>query len=299
MEAHALTALAPAPEIGPRPAAAATRRLALPTRRDLAFVGPLLAFMLLTFDVPLLLMLGWSVSNPAVTLKHYAYLFQVPVYVKVLANTVRVALISTVACVAVGYPLAYWIRGLGGRGRVVALTLVVLSFWISILIRTYAWIVILGNAGLLNRMLLALGVIGTPLPILYSELGVTIGTVNVLLPFFVLPLYAAMSRIDDRLLQAAASLGAPPRTIFWRVFFPLTGPAVGAGAILVFMLTLGFYITPAVLGGGRVPMVANMLDMLINTFPRWELAAAISTLLLVLVIGFYLLSRWVRTRASV
>src|SRR5262249_17904671 len=172
-------------------------------------------------------------------------------------------------------------RGAALAGRAYSLGLVglVLPFWISTLIRTYAWIVILGNAGVVNRTLHAVGLVGAPLPILYNELGVTIGTVNVLLPFFVLPLYASMLRIDQRLLHAAASLGASQRSIFWRVFFPLTTPAMMAGAILVFMLTLGFYITPAVLGGGRGPMIANMLGMLINTFPRWELASAISPLL--------------------
>jgi putative spermidine/putrescine transport system permease protein len=283
---------------GGRLTMAASSSSSLPRRRDVAFVAPLFVFMLLAFDVPILLMLGWSISNPFATLTHYAYVFRVPVYLKVLGNTVRIAAITTVACVAIGYPLAYWLRGLEGRKRVVALGLVVLPFWISILIRTYAWIVILGNAGLVNRTLLALGLIGAPLPILYNELGVTIGTVNVLLPFFVLPLYATMIRIDDRLLHAAASLGASGRTVFWRVFFPLTAPALTAGAILVFMLTLGFYITPAVLGGGRVPMIANMLDNLINSFPRWERAAAISTLLLVMVSAFYVLSRWIRTRAG-
>jgi len=271
---------------------------ALPRRRDLAFLAPLFVFMLLAFDLPILLMLGWSVSNPGLTLRHYAIVFQVPVYVKVLGNTGRIALITTVVCVALGYPLAYWLRGLAGWARLVGLVGLVLPFWISILIRTYAWIVILGNAGVVNRTLQAVGLVGAPLPILYNELGVTIGTVNVLLPFFVLPLYASMLRIDERLLHAAASLGASHRAIFWRVFFPLTIPAVAAGAILVFMLTLGFYITPAVLGGGRVPMIANMLDMLINTFPRWELAAAISTVLLVLVSAFYLVSRAIRTHAS-
>ena len=270
----------------------------LPSRRDLAFLVPLFVFMLVVFDVPLLVMLGWSLSNPGLTLRHYATVFQVPVYLKVLANTGRIAVVTMIVCVLLGYPLAYWLRGLAGRARLVALLLLVLPFWVSILIRTYAWIVILGNAGVVNRTLQAAGLIGAPLPILYNELGVIIGTVNVLLPFFVLPLYVSMLRIDERLLQAAASLGASQRSIFWRVFFPLTTPAVMVGAILVFMLTLGFYITPAVLGGGRVPMIANMLDMLINTFPRWELASAISALLLVLVSAFYLVSRAIRTHAS-
>ena len=156
-----------------------------------------------------------------------------------------------------------------------------LPFWVSILVRTYAWIVVLGNGGLVNRALQWLGLTDAPVSFLYNELGVTIGMANVLLPFLVLPLFAAMIRIDDRLLQAAASLGAPPRTIFWKVYFPLTLPALAAGALLVFILCLGFYVTPAILGGGRVPMISNLLDTLINQIPRWEQASAISTILLI------------------
>ena len=157
----------------------------------------------------------------------------------------------------------------------------VLPFWVSILVRTYAWIVVLGNGGLVNRSLQWLGLTDAPVSFLYNELGVTIGMANVLLPFLVLPLFAAMIRIDDRLMQAAASLGAPPRTIFWKVYFPLTLPALAAGALLVFILCLGFYVTPAILGGGRVPMISNLLDTLINQIPRWEQASAISTILLI------------------
>jgi ABC-type spermidine/putrescine transport system permease subunit I len=157
---------------------------------------------------------------------------------------------------------------------------------------------VLGNNGVVNRTLLELGVAAEPISFLYNDLGVVIGTTNVLLPFLVLPLFAAMVRIDDRLMFAAASLGAPPRTVFWRVFFPLTLPAFAAGCVLVFILTLGFFITPAILGGGRVPMIANMMDLLINRLPRWELAAAISTLLLALTLGLYALYRAIAARAT-
>lgn len=250
--------------------------------------------MLIAFDLPIALMLGWSIRDPFPTLRHYAYLADTPVYLLVVGNTMRVGLVTMLVCIAIGYPLAYWIQGLSAGPRVAALSLVVLPFWISILIRTYAWIVILGNAGLVNRMLMELGVIELPISFLYNEFGVTVGTVNVLLPFFVLPLYAAMVRVDRRLLQAAESMGASRRTIFWRVFFPQTRSAVAAGSILIFILTLGFYITPAVLGGGRVSMVANMLDTLVNQVPRWELAAAISTVLMVVIIGLYIMSRRLR-----
>jgi putative spermidine/putrescine transport system permease protein len=125
---------------------------------------------------------------------------------------------------------------------------------------------------------------------------VIIGTTNVLLPFLILPLFAAMVRLDNRLFQAAASLGASRMTIFWRIFFPLTLPALAAGAILVFILTLGFFITPAILGGGRVPMIANMMDLLINRLPRWELAAAISTVLLCITLVFFAAYQWINRR---
>ena len=262
------------------------------------FVAPLLAFMLLAFNLPIVLMLSWSIGAPPDVLAHYAQILERAVYLKVLGNTFRIAAIATLACMLLGYPLAYWMRSLTPGRQLIAVALVVLPFWVSILVRTYAWIVILGNDGVVNRVLEGLGLISTPVSFLYNEFGVVLGTVNVLLPFLVLPLFAAMLKLDDRLLQAAASLGASRRTIFWRVFFPLTLPSLAAGAILVFILTLGFFITPAILGGGRVPMIANMLDLLINRLPRWELAAAISTVLLILTLACYAAYRRVGARAQ-
>ncbi|MBS0224282.1 MAG: ABC transporter permease [Proteobacteria bacterium] len=264
------------------------------------YVVPLLVVMFIAFNVPIAYMLGLSFweKGGGFTLEHYAGLFKAPVYLRVLANTMRIALIATLANVLIGYPLALWMRGLGSRGRMVAVALVVLPFWVSLLVRTYAWIVVLGNGGLVNRGLQWLGLTDAPVAFLYNELGVTIGMANVLLPFLVLPLFAAMIRIDDRLLQAAASMGAPPRTIFWKVFFPLTLPALAAGTLLVFILCLGFYVTPAILGGGRVPMISNLLDTLINQIPRWEQASAISTLLLIATLLIFAAYRWFDRKAS-
>ena len=263
-----------------------------------AYVAPLCLFMLLVFNLPIALMLSWSVAAPPDMLAHYGQIFERAVYLKVLGNTFRIALIATAVCVALGYPLAYWMRGLSPGRQMIAIALVVLPFWVSILVRSYAWIVILGNDGLINRMLEGLGLIGTPMSFLYNEFGVILGTANVLLPFLVLPLFASMLRLDDRLLQAAASLGASSWTVFWRVFFPLTLPSLAAGAILVFILSLGFFITPAILGGGRVAMIANMLDLLINRLPRWELAAAISTILMIMTLTCYTAYRRVGARAQ-
>ena len=274
--------------------AAASRRMGA----ELGYVLPLLVLMLTAFVLPIALMLARSVLHPEPTLEHYQALLETTVYLRVLGRTFRIALVTTIACALLGYPLAYWLRGLSPQRQVVAVALVVLPFWISILVRTYAWIVVLGNAGLVNRLLLDLGLAAAPVAFLYNETGVVVGTTNVLLPFLVLPLFAAMLRIDPRLLQAAESLGASRFTVFRRVFFPLSLPALAAGSILVFILTFGFYITPAILGGGRVPMVANALDLLINQFARWEAAAALSTILLVITLACFALSRWVGARGA-
>ncbi len=251
-------------------------------------VLPLLLLMAVGFNLPLLAMLGKSfVGAAGFTLEHFREVFEASAYLKVLASTFRIALITAVVCVVLGYPLAYWLRRLSPRWQMVALALVVVPFWISILVRTYAWIVVLGNAGIVNRGLMALGLIDAPLSFLYNELGVIIGTVNVLLPFLVLPLFAAMIKIDEQLLRAAETLGASPFAVFWRVFFPLSLPALAAGAVLVFILTLGFFITPAVLGGSRVPMIASMLDLFVNQFPNWDLASAISAVLLVVTLALF------------
>lgn len=267
-------------------------------RGTAVYVMPLLVLMVVAFDVPIVLMLAQSVLSPHPTVAHWAELVETPIYLRVLANTFQVAAVTAVVCGLIGYPLAYWMRGLKPGAQLVVVTLVLLPFWISILVRTYAWIVVLGNAGFVNRSLIGLGIIDRPISFLYNVVGVTVGTTNVLLPFLVLPLFAAMLKIDERLLQAAATLGASQRAIFWRVFFPLSLPAFAAGLVLVFILTLGFYVTPAILGGGRVPMISNMLDVLINTLPRWELAAAISTLLLAATLALYAVYRAIAARAS-
>jgi putative spermidine/putrescine transport system permease protein len=262
------------------------------------YVAPLLLFMLLAFNLPLILMLSWSIAAPPDVLAHYGQMFERSVYLKVLGNTFRIALIATSVCAVLGYPLAYWMRSLAPGHQLIAIALVVLPFWVSILVRSYAWIVILGNDGLVNRVLQGLGLTGTPVSVLYNEFGVILGTTNVLLPFLVLPLFASMVKLDERLLQAAASLGASDWTVFRRVFLPLTLPSLAAGAILVFIPTLGFFITPAILGGGRVPMIANMLDLLINRLPRWELAAAISTVLMIITLACYGAYRRICARAQ-
>lgn len=252
---------------------------------------PALLVVVIAFDLPLLAMLGRSVSFPEISAEHFFELFATDLYLKVIGNTFEIAAVVTVVCAVIGYPLAFWMRSLPPGKQIVAVALVVVPFWISVLIRTYAWIAILGNAGIVNSMLLYFGIVTEPVAFLYNKLGVIIGIANALLPFLVLPLFATMVKLDERLMDAARSLGASERAVFWRVFFPLTLPALVGGSLLVFLMSLGFYVTPMILGGGRVPMLVNMLDLLVNRMPNWSLAAAISVLLLFVTLALYAASR--------
>ena len=278
----------------------ATPRRRLRPRWTLALLlAPVLALIALVFDLALLNTAMWSVSDDesgALTARYFREFWTTGAYMRIIWRTLVVAFEVTALTVLLGYPLAYWTTRLSPRLRMVVLGLVVMTFWVSILVRTYAWIVILGNAGLVNRSLQALNLTAGPVEFLYNERGILIGMVNVLLPFLVLPLYAAMARIDTRLLQVAETLGAGATRIFWQVFFPLTVPTLAAAAILVFILSLGFYITPAVLGGGRVPLIANMMDLLINRFARWEIAAVVSVVLMTITLSLYAVYQWLRAR---
>jgi ABC-type spermidine/putrescine transport system permease subunit I len=269
-------------------------------RRSAApFISPLFLLILLGFNIPILLIFNCSISGPhGFTLAAYQDILKTPVFLKVVGNTFRITIITTAVVATLGYVLAYWITGLTPRLRNAALAMVVLSFWVSVLVRTYAWIVVLGNAGVVNRFLQWSGLREAPVAFLYNDLGVIIGMANIQLPLLVLPLYAAMARIDPRHMQAAASLGASNRVIFWKVFFPQTVPALLSGIMLVVILCLGFYVTPAILGGGRVPMVANMLDTYINSIPKWELASAVSIVLLIFTLLLFGIYRRLDVRAG-
>lgn len=269
-------------------------------RWDLVLLlAPLTLLILLLFDVPVLTTAYWSLTDAdtgAWTLRNFREFAESNAYWRIIWRTLLISFEVTMATVLLGYPLAYWASGLGTRARMVVLGLVVMTFWVSILVRTYAWIVILGNGGLVNRALQWFGWTTKPVSFLYNEFGIIVGMTNVLLPFLILPLVAAMTRVDKRLLQVAETLGASRLRIFWQVFFPLTLPTLAASSIMVFILSLGFYITPAVLGGGKVPLIANMMDMLINRFARWEMAAVVSVVLMAITLTLYAIYQWLRER---
>jgi putative spermidine/putrescine transport system permease protein len=229
---------------------------------------------------PLGRILAMSFDRPWPTLAHYRELFTDPFTLRVLVQTLRVSAEITLLCLVLGYPLAYGMLMSGPRAQRVMAILVILPLWTSILVRTYAWMIILGRNGLANEALMALGLVDQPAKLLYTRFAVYVGMVHIMLPFMVLPLYAVMRRVDLGLVAAASSLGAGPRQAFLWVFLPLSLPGVAAGVLLVFMVSLSMFVIPAVLGGLTDITYVMAIEKQVNELNNWELASAMSVLLL-------------------
>jgi putrescine transport system permease protein len=208
---------------------------------------------------------------------------------RVYASSLGLAALATALCLLVGYPVAFAIARAPGVWRQLLLFLVMLPFWTSFLIRVYAWIAILQPSGLVNRLLLAAGLIETPLPLLYNGFSVTLGLVYSYLPFMILPLYGSLSRLDENLVEAAADLGAPPHRAFLNVILPLSLPGIAAGCLLVFIPAVGEFVIPDLLGGPGTLMVGKMLWQEFFDNVDWPAAAAIA-MALVIVLTFPLLA---------
>lgn len=250
----------------------------------LALLAPALAIVLLLLIVPLG-WLGWQSlrDDSGFTLIHYERFLSDPVYWKTFLQTFRIALTVTLVAVLLGYPVAYVAAGLPGRWGMLVLAMVLLPFWTSVLVRAYAWLILLQRTGLVNSALKSAGLIEAPLPLVNNEFGTVMATIHILLPFMVLPLYATMQKIPKELTMAGSSLGGTPLHVFIRVFLPLSLPGLIAGMVLVFVLTLGFYITPELLGGGRTYMVSMLVSRNIEVYNEWGAASSISVVLMVCV----------------
>ena len=250
-------------------------------------VSPLLVLLVVFYLYPLLNLFPESVfGEGGLTLKHFHRFFSVPLYSRILIRTIRISFIVTVICFGVGYPVAYFLAEIKNPKIAAGLLVcVLLPFWTSILVRTYAWVVLFQSRGLINSFLLRTHLVEKPVDLLYNEFAVIVGMVHVLLPFMILPIYSVLRNLDRSLIRAARNLGA---TFFWTfimVIFPLSLPGVGAGAMFVFILALGFYITPAVLGGARTLMISTLIDQQINRLFNWDFAAAIAVVLLIVTIA--------------
>lgn len=282
-----------------RPREGPGRRLVGPVVNRWAVLAlPAIVFLVAFFLVPLVAMSSRSVTEPAgAGLDNYAKFFGADANLRILRNTFWAATIATLACLVVGYPYAYLMSIVRPRIAGLLLIAVLLPFWSSLLVRTFAWQVILRDTGVINTFLLDLGVIAEPLPLVFNTLGVILGMTHVLLPFMVLPLYAVMRRIDPEYGRAAASLGAPPLSAFLRVFVPLSLPGVLAGCLLVFVLALGFYITPAMLGSPRESMLSQYIVQQVQQRLDWGFGSAMAVLLMLLtLIILFVASRLVRLR---
>ena len=262
-------------------------------------------WLLLFFLTPFLIVFKISLADPLVaqppftplfqksvetglsiytTFDNYLYLFQDSLYLVTYINSVKLAFISTCFCLLIGYPIAYGIARSPQPTRNILLLMVVVPFWISFLLRVYAWMGILKTKGLLNGLLLWTGIIDQPLELLYTDTAVYIGMIYSYLPFMILPLYANLEKLDIRLLEAAADLGARPWKVFKDITFPLSIPGVIAGCLLVFIPAIGEYVIPALLGGADTLMIGRLLfdEFFLNR--DWPVASAVAIVLLMLLV---------------
>jgi putative spermidine/putrescine transport system permease protein len=243
-------------------------------------VLPFLAVVVVLYLGPIANILWLSVTDPKPGLGNYAKLFESDSLVRIIMTTLRTCVITTIVSVALGYLVAYTVVHALAREKAWMLTFVLLSFWISVLVRTFAWIMLLGNNGVVNNALSDIGLISEPIAFMRNELGVLIGMVQYMIPYAVLPLLANMQGLDPRVMQASRSLGASGLQTFLRVYLPLTKPGIIAAALLVFIISLGFYVTPAILGGGKVLMIAEYISVQILVTLRWGTAAMLAALML-------------------
>ncbi len=237
-------------------------------------------------------------DETGLSLANYARMVIEPAYLATFEVTLELSLLVTLLAVLLGYPLAYMIALLPRRAATICLTLVLVPFWTALLVRTYAWLVLLQRRGIVNTLLEKWGLIDQPLALVHNFTGTAIGMLHIMIPFLVLPVYANMRALDRDMMRAAASLGASPARAFWRVFLPLTFPGLTAGTVMVFVICLGFYVTPQFLGGGRVTTVSMKIQQNVTTYVDWGAASALGVVLFAMTMGiFWLTSRLLPLRA--
>src|SRR5580692_3026060 len=262
-----------------------------PRDRTLLLMLPALAMLIFMFVVPLVLFFVRTFTEfdgtTADFIDQARDLLLSQAYLTALGTTNWISAIVTATVLLIGYPIAYYLTTATGIGVSIVVLSIVLPYFTSIIVRTFSWMVLLGEHGLVNNVLMATGLVHSPLPLMYNRLGVLIGMSYVLLPYMVLTLYAAMRAIDPSLLRASAGLGASGWYTFWRVYFPLSRHGVLSGALIVYILSIGFFITPALMGGQHDIMIAMLIDRALEVAIDWPSAALMSLTLLVVTLGLY------------
>ena len=269
----------------PTPAGSTRRRGELPRSLSLLLIAPLILLLGWTFFLPIARLLLTSFTEPALGLSNYARLVSEPLYLQVFIRTLWIAGACTVFTLIIGYPVAMLMARHGGKFAVIATMCVLIPLWTSVLVRSYAWVIVLDRNGLINSWLMANGLIIQPLKLLYTNGAVLMAMTHVLLPFMVLPIATALKSVPPDLPKAALNLGASHLRVFWSVTVPLSLPGVFAGCLIVFVMALGFYVTPALLGGPRTLMLATLIGQQALGMLNWPFAGAISLVLLVLSLG--------------
>lgn len=260
-------------------------------------LAPPLAFLAAIFLLPLANVVWGSLFVPDFTLAHYQRMFSEPLYTRVLWTTLRISLLTSVICVVLGYCAAYLIATVSETTRGILMFLVVVPFFLSTLIRNYIWMALLQRTGVVNSLLIGGGIISEPLPLMYNETGVIVVMVNMLLPYTIFPIVTSLLAIPRDLYGASASLGGNPARTFLRVTLPLSLPGVFAGALLVFIVSLGFFITPALVGGPRQMMISNLIDFNVRQVLNWPFAFALANALLIgTLVLYFFYSRAVESR---
>lgn len=263
----------------------ATRR----PRRASGFwpTSPALVLVTLFFVAPVLGLLLRSVLDPKPGFENYAEVFASTTYLRVFANTFLVATIVTAVTFLLAFPVAWFLAIAPGRWASLLFAIVILSMWTNLLTRTYAWMVLLQRTGIINATLMDWGIISSPLPLINNLGGVTIGMTYIMLPFMVLPMQATIRSLDPAIFRTASLCGATRLQVFTRVFLPLTGSGIGAGVLMVFVMSLGYFVTPALLGGTSNMMLAELIAQLVQSLLNWGLAGATALLLLLVSLSIY------------
>lgn len=250
----------------------------------LLLLTPALVMVVVLLIMPLCWLAFQSIqTEEGFSLANYIRIFQESIYWDTFALTFKISFLVTILSIVMGFPIAYAASRLQGFWANLILICVILPFWTSVLVRAYAWLVLLQRRGLVNQTLMDLGIIDQPLTLMHNTTGTVIGTLHVMLPFMVLPLYSVMKKIPQDLMQASESLGAKPFYTFRRVFLPMAAPGVMAGSILVFVICLGFFITPELLGGGRTILVSMLVQRNVELYHAWGAASAVGLVLLFVV----------------
>lgn len=252
-------------------------------------VLPVLLVLAIFYFYPLFKLIPRSfVADGRIGFANYAKIFSEAAYVKSFAMTVAIAVMAVVITLLLGYPVAYLMATAKPKVQSFLMMLIMLSFWTSLMVRTYSWMVVLQKGGIVNSILLSLHIIKEPLTILYTPAAIVIGTVHILLPYMILPINSTLRGIDHNLAWAARSMGATRAQAFWKIIFPLSVPGISAGVLLVFVQALGFYVTPMLLGGGKTMVAATFIDRQMNTLANWGVGSAFGIVLTLVSVVFLL-----------